>query len=332
MKIGLKDIDKKVAVSLADKLQTTPKAYLKDNIAWRGSVPWSFTWDAVTGVRLQPKRLPSPIEQQAYRSYLLRKRCARRCKAFFLAAGFGFLWWVLLTQHILNAASSFSFLVPVFWLLLSLGIAVSTVAAFKNRPISLQIALPHEELQAAIPLLELSSLERTYADILLFLEQMPHTDLYRERELRDTLQQLNRLLEAHRQLEHTKQTLLRYRGIENLSTLATEYAQLCNLRDATTDSAARATFEHSIQLCLERIEGVRSLERNLERIAAKQEAIEQTIASARTAMATLCSTPRYEPQLQLASQEVYDTVEQVRQKALATEKAVLEVLNIHSME
>ncbi|CCW33947.1 hypothetical protein CTKA_01050 [Chthonomonas calidirosea] len=329
MQIGLKDIDKEIATQLAARLEVAPGSYLLDNIAWKGTLPFHFTWSAVSGPRWIQKRPPTPVEAKAYTSYLKRRRRQRNRKLY-LTAGIGFLALLLLTTYIVYG---FVFPAPVFlqmlWFLILFCVLGCGIGALRQRLVPLDNTIPPEELAAALPLLHLSEAERAYGDILLLLAQTSPSEPEQERELRSTLNHLSRLLESKRQLETIRQNLLKLHQEENLQRLSEEYAELALQRDAATDPAARATFEHSMQLCLERIEGLRALQRNLERLSAQQKAIEQTILAARNALVRLQSVPRYEPQLQSASNELYDTIAQVRQRAQATEQAVIELLHMN---
>jgi flagellar biosynthesis chaperone FliJ len=328
MQIGLKDIDQEIASQLAARLEVAPGSYLLDNIAWRGMLPFTFTWSAASGPRWIQKRPPTPIEAQAYTSYLNRRRRQRE-RSLFLAMGIGSLLLFALTTYIIYGFAVSVFFLQLIWWLLLFCILGCGIGFLRDRPVPLTEKVPPKELEAALPLLHLSETERAYGDILLLLAQTSPAEPEQERELRATLAHLGRLLESRRQLENIRQNLAKLEQQENLLKLSEEYAQLVSLRDAATDPAARATFEHSIQLCLERIEGLRTLERNLERLSAQQKAIEQTILAARNALVRLHSVPHYEPQLQNASNELYDTIEQVRQRAQATEQAVIELLNMH---
>ncbi|HLI47739.1 MAG TPA: hypothetical protein VKV18_03475 [Chthonomonas sp.] len=328
MQIGLKDIDPEIASQLAARLEAVPGNYLQDNIAWKGTLPFIFSWSVVSGPRWIQKRPPTPAEAKAYASALNRRRRQRK-RNLYLAIGIGsLLLFALTTSLIYGFALSVPFFQVLWWLLLFCTLGCS-LGVLRHRPVPLTEVVPPEELEAALPLLHLSEAERAYSDILLLLAQMSPAEPEQERELRATLAHLGRLLASRRQLENIRQNLVQLEQKENLLRLSEEYAELVLQRDAASDPAARATFEHSIQLCLERIEGLRALERNLERLSAQQKAIEQTILAARNAFVRLQSAPRYEPQLQNASNELYDTIAQVSQRAQATEQAVIELLNMH---
>ena len=117
-------------------------------------------------------------------------------------------------------------------------------------------------------------------------------------------------------------------GANVISELEAEYGALGRRIDGTTDSIARESLKHSLQMCASRLENARSFAQGVERINAQQEAIVQTLASALSALARMQLTP--ETHTPLAAHEIAATVAQMNLETSAVEQAVQEVMMLRT--
>ncbi|HZT42642.1 MAG TPA: hypothetical protein VFA07_10805 [Chthonomonadaceae bacterium] len=322
MRIGLQDIDLKIAQAMEDRLSALPREFLKDDIHWGG---FNFNWQFhAGGIRFKRKREPNADERQAYE---LRKKREERMGLRIAAAIFLPILAALIVSGLLGLAGVSIALNVVGSLAVWLGGALfAGTRAFQSRPKAyLQRSILPVEMRAVVPLLSLSRAERTYCDTLLLLARM-EVDSESEKNLRATLEQLNDLLASARQLESRRLSLLPVLGTNSAEELEAELETLRARLAETTDHIARQSLEQSVQMCAARLENARVFEQGLERLKAQEEALVHTLASVQTAVARMQLTPM--PQTALAAQEIAETVSQMNQQTYAVEQAVQEVMEL----
>jgi hypothetical protein len=321
MRIGLDDIDPQIAEALEERLCAPMKEFLKEDIHWSG---WfHFNWEFHTGgIKVKPKREPTAEERKAYE---LRKKREERFN----------------TQMVLTTLLPFFAAVLCFVLLIPVSVVAGMIAGLsclaagvftsvrmglRNSPKAvLRRSLSLEEMRAVFPLLRMTRAERVYCDTLEMLSRV-ETGPETEQTMRETLRQVNRLLESSRQLEKRRQSLLPLLGMNVIAELEAEYGALGSRLDAATDPVTRQSLTQSLQMCAARLENARALEQGLERLNVQQEAILHTLASAQSALARMQVAP--EPQTAFAAEQISDTVAQMNQQTYAVEQAVEEVLTL----
>ena len=208
------------------------------------------------------------------------------------------------------------------------GAGLGGVWASRATPKSrLAFAMHPEEMRAVFPLLKLSRAERIYCDALLLLART-ETTAETERNFRNLLQQLNDLMRNARQLEAQKQSLLPIMGMHSIVQLEAEYGELGRRLDSLSDLVSRQALEQSLAMCAARLQNAKTLKQSLERISAQQEAINQTLASALSAMARIQVAPSMKSDT--IAEEIAESVSQMNLQTYAVEQAVEEVMTLRT--
>ena len=223
-----------------------------------------------------------------------------------------------------------------FWLLWG---AISLFAAFAiSYPVtnfmpksSVTTDLQPETMRDVFNSLSLTRAERVYCDVLLFLARANPNTLT-ELTMRETLRQLNDLLQSSRQLEEQRLSLLPLLGANVVPELRAEYDQLKLRLNNASDSITRASLEQSLRMIVSRIEDAHNLQTGLERLNTQQEAITQTLSSALSGLGRMQIAPdvRTDTNAEFAMNDISDTVTQMNQQSHAVESAVEEVLTLRS--
>lgn len=221
----------------------------------------------------------------------------------------------------------------LLWLMVSLAAAsAGNHIALNAAPQTTKITeLQSESLKDVFSSLSLTRAERVYCDVLLFLARaQPNPDT--EQTMRETLRQLNDLMQSSRQLEEQRLSLLPMLGANVVPELRTEYDQLKLRLEAASDPVTRASLEQSRRMVLSRIENAHNLQTGLERLNTQQEAITQTLSSALSALGRMHITPdlRVDTNAEFAMNDITDTVTQMNRQTIAVESAVEEVLTLRS--
>lgn len=316
MRIGLNDIDDHIAQEVQHRLTAPENDFLRANIYWGGFI------------RQRHQRDPSEDEKRAFE--LHKRRKGHNWKSVGLYIGGATLPPVI--GFLMGAGAFEMFHSDSFsWFMLLSTWAAGTGGSFwlgrKMRKPALHRSVTYAEMKAVFPLLSLTRAERIYCDTLMLLAQI-QAEPEAEKTMRDTLRQLNALLERSRQLEQRRIGLIPMLGANVISELEAEYGALGRRIDATTDSIARESLKHSLQMCAARLENARSFSKGVERINAQQEAIVQTLASALSALARMQLTP--ETHTPIAAQEIAETVAQLNLQTNAVEQAVQEVITLQA--
>lgn len=327
MRIGLDDIDPRIAEAVEERLAAPVQEFLKEDIYWGGLMPWRLNWQFHTG-KLQLKRKREPTEDEK-RAYELRKKREERVALRAVAATFG---TIAAGSGVVALMASGGEPSPVgimsgvaTWVV---GAGASVWWSMRAMPkASLRRQVLPSEMQAVFPLLRLTRAERIYCDALLLLVRTEADDST-EQTLRETLKQLNTLLESHRQLENRRTSLLPIMGMNSIPELEREYGELGRRLDQTTDSVARQSLQQSLQMCANRLENARNLTQSLERLNVQQEAIAQTLSSSLSAMARMQVAP--DTQTALVAEEIASTISAMNQRTYAVEQAVEEVIQLRT--
>ncbi len=323
MRIGLDEIDPRIAEAITDRLCASLNEFLRDDIRWGSFQSLPISWEVKGGsVKVKRRRDPSEEERLAY---ALRRRrdeqvSMRALGAAFLpsVAGTAIGWAIAGGTPAAGLAAGLS----VWALGTGIGVYWTKRATPRER---LRKSVQLEELRSVLPLLTLTRAERVYCDALLLLSRTDATP-EAENTLRSTLLQLNDLLTSSRQLEHRRATLLPLLGQHAISELEAEFQALGRRLDQATDGITRNMIQQSLQMCATRIENARAFAQGLERLNAQQEAIVHTLSSALSAMARLQILS--DPQTEVAAQEIARSVATMNQQTRSVEQAVEEVMSL----
>jgi hypothetical protein len=325
MRIGLDEIDPRIAEVIIDRLSAPLNEFLRDNIRWGAFQALPISWEVKGGsVKVKRRRDPNDDERLAY---ALRRR--RDEQVSVRALGAAFLPSVAGTVVGWAIAGG----TPVGGLVTGLSVwaAGTGVGVWWTRQATprerLRQSVQLEELRCVLPLLSLTRAERVYCDALLLLARTDATE-EAEKTLRSTLRQLNDLVVSSRQLEQRRATLLPLLGQHSITELETEFQALGRRLDQATDNITRTMIQQSLQMCATRIENARAFSQGLERLNAQQEAIVHTLSSALSAMARLQILS--DPQTEVAAQEIARSVASMSQQTRSVEQAVEEVMSLRS--
>ncbi len=229
-----------------------------------------------------------------------------------------------------GAVTGFSFFAfCMVWLAVSLPAAlVGNHIALNTAPQRESITtLQAENLRDVFGSLSLTRTERVYCDVLQFLSRaQPNVET--EQTMRETLRQLNDLMQSSRQLEEQRLSLLPLLGANVVPELRAEYDRLKQRLDAANDQITRASLEQSRRMVLSRIDDAHSLQTGLERLNTQQEAIAQTLSSTLSALGRMQLTADARPEF--AMNDIAETVTQMNQQTIAVESAVEEVLTLRA--
>ncbi|MCS6775065.1 MAG: hypothetical protein NZ557_00840 [Chthonomonadaceae bacterium] len=324
MRIGLDDIDPQIAAATAERLEAPLQEFLKEDIHWEGLLPWRLQWQSRTGrLELRRKREPTGVERAAY---TLRKKRDERMVWRVLLPLLGALVVSAGVFGVLDATGNLS--LPGILLGIVVLIAGSGAGlwwSWKTTRADLRRNITPVEMRAVFPLLSLSRAERTYCDALQLLAEL-QVDASLEPNLRETLTQMNALLQSHRQIEAQKASLLSVMGLHSVSALESERNALEHRLAQTTDPIARQALQQSLQMCTNRLESAQELERGLERLNAQQEAIYHTLSSTVSAIARLQAVPG--AHAGVAAEEIGSMIAAINAQTRAVEQAVEEVVRL----
>lgn len=327
MRIGLDDIDPHIAQAALERLAAPSNEFLKENIYWGGLMPFRLNWQFHTGkLQLKRKREPTEDEKQAHK---LCKKREERVAMRAVASTFGSMG-IGSAVIALSAAgaqpSAAGIVAGITAWLAGTGVGVWwTLRATPKASLRRQVLLT--EMKAVFPLLSLSRAERIYCDGLLLLART-EADPAAEQTLRETLKQLNTLLQSHRQVEARRASLLPIMGMNAIPELEKEFGELGRRLDAATDSMTRQSLQQSLQMCANRLENARNLIQSLERLNVQQEAIVQTLSSTLSAMARMQVAP--DAQTAMVAEEIAATITDMNQRTYAVEQAVEEVISLRA--
>lgn len=327
MRIGLEDIEPQIAQAVEERLAAPVNEFLKEDIYWGGLLPWRLNWQFHTGkLQLKRKREPTEDERQAYE---LRKKREERVGLRAVAATFGTLALGSGVVALMSAGGEPSFAAILSGITTWMsGAGMGVWWAMRAAPkASLRRQILPTEMKVVFSLLSLTRAERIYCDALLLLART-QADAGTEQTLRETLKQLNTLLQSHRQLEARRASLLPIMGMNSIPELEREYGELGRRLDQTTDSVARQSLQQSLQMCANRLENARNLHTSLERLNVQQEAIAQTLSSTLSAMARMQVAP--DAQSALVAEEIASTISEMNQRTYAVEQAVEEVIQLRA--
>ncbi len=330
MNITLEMLDRRIAVKMADRLNTAPSDFLRDNIRWPGMLPFRITPNSERF--LQVLRAPTQEETNARLQRLEKSRLQRKrrffpllCTAFSLPID---VWFAVLAEHA-SGTALFSFLpmphqtVPLFAFCAS-GYAAGLLGKIyiQHSVPSLENALTREELRCVVPLLTLTRCERAYCDNLVLISSL-NTD---QSTVTDALQHMQRLLDADRLLEERRRALMPILGSNHLSGIQAEIDQKASLLQSTSSTIAMQACQQSLTLLYKRKENAEALQQNLDQIKTQQETLLQTMQTMGSTLARLHLAPLGTDNP--AVQEVTDTIEEMNRYTTAVEQAVQEVLSM----
>ena len=326
MRIGLVNMDEKVAKAVADRLCGTRDPFISEDIEWGKPKRRDPLDDEDV-----PRRKHKSTSEQNY-ALLLRKRRDDACaKRMLIAAGPALLLGGLVGVAIwgpLKGLESPGFVAAVVGVGAAIMVLATVGRVWANRA-SQRTALNYEilleELRAVLPYLSLTRAERVYCDNIVMLAAF-EANLEARRAIRRTLPQLNELLADSRKLDKQRKSLLPAIGTNPIKGLTEEQQKLAERVAEAKDEVTRASLAQSLEHIKVRIENTRSLEQALERINAQQEAIVNALASSQGAFARMQVAPSV--QTETAAQEITQTVADMNQRTIAVEQAVQEVLTL----
>ncbi len=322
MRVGLKDMDSQIAEQVRKRLCPPDHDFLAEGIHWSG-LPFRFQWGTKPGAfGLEKKRKPTETEKRAFELFQKthRRADAKIAAAVFASPGAGLV--TLIGLHSLGVPALVS---AVCTTAAAVGAAagggyLGYRATYAQR---IERTLYHEEMKAVFPLLRLSRAERIYLD---GVELLAKTEANEDSEasMREALTQCGELLSNSRKLESTRQTILSLMGLNSVPGLEREYGELGGKFDLAKDPVVRRALEQSLQMCADRLESAKQLRQTLERVIGQQEAIQQTLASAVSAMARLQLAPTIHTES--AAAQIAEQVTQMNRQTYAMEQAVEEVI------
>jgi hypothetical protein len=325
MRIGLSHMDPQIAQAVEDRLCAPANQYLKDDILWGGFNPLPFRWEfQASGIKVTRKRDPTKEERRAFQ---LRKSRDELVTRRALTTAFAPLLCGAALGGIISMVEPWAGVtIGLLCWLGGTGAGIWWTSRVTHKR-SLQYEVLLDEMRAVFPLLSLTPAERAYCDTLLLVARMDPNQEAR-RTIRQTIKQLNELMESSRQLETRRQSLLPVLGSNVIAELEAEYSSLDRRLEQAQDSLTRQSLQQSLQMCATRLENARAFEQALERINAQQEAIVHALKSAQSALARMQVAPS--PQTEMAAHEISETVEQMNQQTHAVEQAVQEVMTLRT--
>jgi hypothetical protein len=199
----------------------------------------------------------------------------------------------------------------LLWLFGGVG---SAIWAFSREKSNLSV----KELEAVLPLLELSPIQKAYAETLLAMEGIGMSDAEKD----DLLGQLNRLLDEEERL-----AAVRLHGSDQPSTheqILDERNRLMAKLEATTDDVSRQAFAKGLEICERRLAAANELSLTDERVEAQTELIRQAMCGVRDSLRRLRLSPRANI-ADLNLDHLNDSVFLAHRQAESLEAAVAEV-------
>ncbi len=314
MRLGLRDIDPELGATIEERLTAPLNDYLMDEIRWAGWIPYRLSrQDGIGGPRIVKMREPTEREREAFR--------ARQRREGFMGIALAISAVVAMLVGVLLAAAAALWVGLTAWMTC---IVAGIVVAARTRPKRrLARSVDPTELEAVLPLLNLSRPERLYCDALLAIAAMPEPESSSSHAT--LLKELNGLLAANRAIEARKRSILPLLGSHSPDELEAEEARIAARLEAEMDPVVRQSREQSLRLCQSRLENGRALARGLERLNAQQEAITHALASATSSMARL--QMGYQGDVAF-THEMAEVTADIQQQSRAVEQAVEEVLQL----
>ncbi len=314
MQIGLDDLDPQIAAKMEERLAAPLHHYLQDDIFFGMSTRYNIPGF----VRGMNERDATEEERRAFEHRLERDNvqgnvARARFLAFFLAAIAGSL--------VASVTPIIGIMFALFTWLLILQ-STSHQIAYRRPANVLRRTVNVEELNAVVPLLKLSSFERTYANTLLWLVNREH--YADENSLRATLHDLNKLLTNARQMERQKQQIEEAIQNDSVTNLEAQQHSIAEQLAQAEDSVVRHALSQSLTLCETRLNNARSLETSLKRLDAQREVIQQTFALVQSSL-----THSHVSQVQATVPHVTHIQQSVSEMASSVEKSVQEMLTLH---
>ena len=182
-----------------------------------------------------------------------------------------------------------------------------------------------DEMRAVFPLLRLARAERVYCDIVELLAKLK-IDPEAEPTTRETLKQLNKLLEAGRLIAEKRKALLPLLGSNVITELEKEFGEMGRRLDEARDPLLRHQLEQALEMCSNRLENTRAFETGLARLTAQEDTLVHTLLSAETALARMQLVP--EMGTPHAAMEIAAAVAEMTRSTYNAEKAVEEVARL----
>ncbi len=327
MRVGMKDIDLRIADALKERLLTNPREFLKDHIYWGGMSRFQVKGldfaHGLAGLGIKRKREPNRDELAAFRNRKLRqdRQIIWGLGSALIPVAAGAISASAATHLGMDNAS---FVV---------GLGAWCATFFPGLYFARNAGSDHqfkryispEELRAATPLLQLSRSERIYCDILILLASMD-IDASSESNVRETLRQLNDLLSSSRILQSRRHSLLSVQSAHQVEELESEAEKLRQQELVSTDPSAKISLHQSLEMCLTRLENARYFRSGIDRIVMQEEALLQTLASALSALARMQLTP--ETQSAEVAEHISDTIAEMNRQTYSVEQAVEEVIQL----
>lgn len=200
-----------------------------------------------------------------------------------------------------------------------LTIIMSVIIAYGLRVIRLRRDFSTEEIRGVLPALKLDDVGTAYVEALIALGENPALT---EEAARQIARELRDLLETYDNLERQAEDLRELMGTATQEELEKLQSRLAK----TTDRQARAAFEESLSLLQRRLQNSQALAIYVQRMEAHRELILQTMKSLRESLTRLKLSPDYPTELNV--DEIYQSLREVQQEAIAIENAAQEVLQM----
>ena len=180
-------------------------------------------------------------------------------------------------------------------------------------------SLSHSQLEALLPVLDLTETQRAYAEAMIALQASGRP----KQEVDETLAALNALLDEEARLHAALETAAGGGPADGLARLAAERTALVTKAESATDSGARDAYHQSLSLLDERIAGLRAAHLGVERIEAHLELLRQAVLATRDAARRLVAAPRVG--LDFATDSLRTAVALARAQTGETERALAEL-------
>jgi hypothetical protein len=187
---------------------------------------------------------------------------------------------------------------------------------------------PADVIDALLPLLALTPVEKRYGDLLVLLARDPCP--LDETEQNRLLEQINGLLEDHRTLSARRQEILHGNSAAEIPQWEEERQRLEREAASATDPVVRAVKAQSAQMLAERIEDTNAVLQITARMEAQEEAIYQTMGALHSSLTRLSLAPT---RMNMSAPDVTglrDTIDRTRRQTQAVEQAVQEVLTLRA--
>ncbi len=326
MQLGLKELDPVIAQQISQLLSATGGTFIDPDIQWKGALPFRLQTElGPSNFKFRTRRKPLPHELKAFQLATRRRdyrinRIAIPVALAALAVPFN----AALEFYLLSSNSIFAHL-PVALAVEAAATLTGVAISRANRPLALDKRIDLCELQAVSPRLTLRPVERYYVDALIVFSQI-QCDQDSEAALRETLSQLNRLLDTYRDLERRREGLLSLMGTHVESELDAQIKSTEHLLSTESDPQVRETLVHNLKMFHERSENAATMRQNLQRMQGQQESVMQTMITAQSAVARLYLAPRVDDSSQV--ERTTSSVQAINQHTRAVEEAIEEVLTL----